>query len=78
MRARKPRVILTCGANTYSAPEERIIEFSFEDGTGGLISFRQPSPDAGLGEHLGRVEIYRTEGKVLIVAPATVKAVATR
>ena len=38
-KSQKPRVIINCVANQYASPGERIIEFSFPDGTGGLISF---------------------------------------
>lgn len=67
MRQRKPRVLSPCVAERYNRrPNERIIEFSFSDGTGGLISFRQPDPERGL---VGRVEVYRTDGKVSVSAP---------
>lgn len=38
-RRKKPSVIMNCGADYYSLDRERIIEFSFQDGKGGLISF---------------------------------------
>ena len=60
----KPRVVTACVANRYTGPEKRIIEFSFNDGTGGLISFKQPR-----GKRPGRVEVYRTDGQVTVVAP---------
>jgi hypothetical protein len=36
---KKPTVNTRCGANRYSATDERIIEFSDGNGKGGLISF---------------------------------------
>ena len=71
-RARhKPRVILACPANVYTGDDERIIEFSFpraagKDGMtpGGLISFRY-----GSDGQPPRVEIYRTDGQVRVIAP---------
>jgi hypothetical protein len=38
---KKPEVIVKCVANTYSAPNERIVEVSGERGAGCLISIRQ-------------------------------------
>ena len=35
---RKPKITLNCVANHYAEPNERIIEFSHENG-GGLVSF---------------------------------------
>jgi hypothetical protein len=54
----KPRVLVKCVANTYSAPNERIIEYSDGNGKGGLIAFRilQDGPD---GTHRLLVELYR-------------------
>ena len=39
MSSKKPRVLTKCVANAYTGPNERIIEFVFSDGPGGLISF---------------------------------------
>jgi hypothetical protein len=36
-------VLTKCVANTYAGPAERIIEFSFPNGLGGLISLRYGS-----------------------------------
>ena len=38
---KKPRVTVNCVANRYAGAGERIVEFSFADGTGGLVSFVQ-------------------------------------
>lgn len=35
----RPRILTKCVADRYSAKEERIVEFTFPDGSGGLISF---------------------------------------
>ena len=37
-KQKKPRVVMTCVANRYAGPRERIVEFSHPNG-GGLISF---------------------------------------
>lgn len=49
-------------ANAYAAADERIIEFSFGNGAGGLISFR--SLRRG-----GHVEVYRTDPEVVVTGP---------
>jgi len=36
----KPKVDTRCIANGYSMVDERIVEFTYSDGSGGLISFR--------------------------------------
>ncbi len=60
----KPSVITRCVANSYSGPDERIIEFSDRKlGLGGLISFRR-THDGKL-----RVEVYRVDDGVEVVAP---------
>lgn len=61
---KKPRLLTACVANHHTAPGERIAEFSFFDGTGGLISLRQPTID-----RRGRVEVYRTDGAVEVIGP---------
>jgi hypothetical protein len=45
--AKKPRVITRCVANNYTLPDERIIEISFPDGSGCLISLKCKTEDAG-------------------------------
>lgn len=57
----KPRVILNCVANRYTAANERIVEFSSQHG-GGLISFREKAN--------GRLEvnIYQMDPTVIVVA----------
>lgn len=60
----KPRVTLKCPANVHTSPNERIIEFSFPDGTGGLISFTTTTTGP-------RVEVYRCDPSVVVVAPAS-------
>lgn len=38
-KTRKAKVTVNCVASKYEMPEEKIIEFTFPDGTGGLIQF---------------------------------------
>lgn len=59
---RKPRVTLKCQVNAHTGRTERIVEFSFPDGSGGLISFRQN--DSG-----PIVEVYRVDRSVRVLAP---------
>lgn len=58
----KPSVNKRCVANSYAAPNERIIEFSGKAG-GGLISFRE-TEGGGLV-----VSIYRCDAPVQIRTP---------
>ena len=53
---RKPKVNTNPVANNYSAPNERIIEYSSQSG-GGLIAFRETDG------HL-TVDLYRHDGTV--------------
>lgn len=57
---RKPRVTTNCPANNAAAPNERIIEFSFPDGTGGLLSFRT------LDNGTNVVEAYRVDAGIKV------------
>ncbi len=61
-RTLKPRVNARPGADHYSAPNEKIIEYSCPDGTtntpGGLIAFRWITPDDGSPARLV-VNLYR-------------------
>jgi hypothetical protein len=52
----KPRVLLKCVANHYAARDERIIEFSFSDGSGGLIAFHE--------EETNLVNVYRVDKNI--------------
>lgn len=58
---RKPRVLTKCVANSYAGPDERIVEFSANDGSsnGGLI--RLFNLDGRLF-----VQLYRLEGVTVI------------
>ena len=57
----KPTVKVNCVANHYTAPNERIIEYTFPDGTGGLIAF------FAANEHHGPiVNLYCHDRKVEI------------
>jgi hypothetical protein len=59
----KPRVLTRCAANNYTAPNERVIEFSSKNG-GGLISFRT-SEDGNLDVH-----VYRCDSTVRVFPPS--------
>ena len=66
----KPRVTTNCVADNYADPGEKIIEYSFADGSsaipGGLIAFRWlPHENGGQGELL--VNLYRHSPRVRIV-----------
>lgn len=37
---KKPKITVNCVANQYAADNEQIVEFSFSNGIGGLISLR--------------------------------------
>lgn len=60
---KKPRVIVNCVANKYAGETERIIEFVFPDGTGGLISF------VTFDGNKNRVDIYRTDPSIIVLPP---------
>lgn len=53
---RRPRLISPCVANRYAGENERIAEFSFKDGGGGLIALRT------LGDGTNIASLYRLEG----------------
>lgn len=56
----KPRVLTRCVANTYTGPNDRIVEFSFANGLGGLMRFHytegQADQPAKCSVHLYRVD----------------------
>lgn len=56
---KKPKVMTKCVANSYAAPNERIVEFS-NGQAGGLISFRT-MPDGSLA-----VNIYQQDKTVSV------------
>lgn len=56
----KPSVKTKCPANAFAAPNERIIEFAFSNGDGGLIAFR--THDDGSSH----VSVYRVDENVTI------------
>ena len=66
----RPTVSTKCPADAYHGPHERIGEFTFPDGRGGLISFRVNA----LGQAV--VDVYRCDPGV-VVMPPPVKAVPT-
>jgi hypothetical protein len=57
---RKARIITSCVADRYTGVAEKIIEFVFPDGSGGLISFYA-------GEDSNRIDIYRLDKKIDVV-----------
>ncbi len=59
----KPKVILNCVAEQYSNQDERTIEFTFEDGKGGLINFRK------LADGTPIVDVYRIDEGIKILVP---------
>ena len=66
MARSKPTVTANPGADQYSASNEKIIEYSAPDGSGGLISFRwmyTEAADAGVLQ----VELYRHDPAVKII-----------
>ena len=66
-RARRPRVVVNCVADSYAGPGERIVEFSaaVPDGLslGGLISFRVSG-----GKLI--IQVYRADKGVVVEAGA--------
>lgn len=60
---KRPRIITNCVANKYANRNERIVEYSFSNGKGGLIAFSLD--DQGRP----RVELYRHDPEVVIVTP---------
>lgn len=66
---KKPSVTLKCPANQYTGPNERIVEFSFGNGMGGLISLRE------LDNGKCRVEVYQTDEGVQVIKPKKTKKV---
>lgn len=62
LRMKRPRVIINPVADKHHAANERIVEFCFPDGTGGLISF-------GVSKNgKKRVEIYRCDEDIEVLA----------
>jgi hypothetical protein len=57
----RPKVTLNCVADHYSMSKERIIEFTFPDGSGGLIQFY----GSETGEN--RIVIYNHDVSVKVI-----------
>ncbi len=57
---KRASVTVNCVADKYHAPNERIVEFSFPDGGGGLISFSTLSDGTNI------VQAYRVEGAKIL------------
>lgn len=62
---KKPTVNTKCVADNYSMPSEKIIEISFPDGTGCLISL-WVAEDRG-GNLVNRVDVYRIDKGIDVV-----------
>lgn len=60
-KQRKPKVIVNCVANHYTGPNERIIEFTFPSGEGGLISLRTTHEGASV------VDVYNYDRYVQVL-----------
>lgn len=60
----KARITTGPVASHYEAPNERIVEFSWPDGNGGLISFRQ------LNDGTPIVELYRLDQAIVVPSPS--------
>jgi hypothetical protein len=59
MSGKRPTVTLRCPADSHHGPGERIVEFSFPDGTGGLLSLRS--------HPMGNVvELYRLDRSLVV------------
>lgn len=56
-------VTVNCVADRYHAPNERIVEFTFPSGKGGLISFRLNANGAEV------VEVYRLDDEIQVSTP---------
>lgn len=61
-RRKRPSIVSPCVADHYASDGERIAEFSFPDGAGGLLSLRTSSNGRNV------IEIYRAEG-VKVIGP---------
>lgn len=61
MKRRRPAVIVQCVADRYAnKSNERIVEFAFPNGKGGLIALRQINPDTCT------VDVYRVDEGVTV------------
>ena len=63
-RRRRPSVKLRCVADHYSSNGERIVEFSFPNGLGGLISLKQD--DQGRAS----IQLYRLDQDIMVRVPS--------
>lgn len=60
-RSKRPRVITRCVADRYASQGERIVEFTFPDGTGGLISLHSHGRNV--------LSVYRVDPDIIITTP---------
>ena len=70
-----PKVTVGCVADAYSRPHERVIEFTFPSGKGGLISFTTITLDDGRTEE--RVNLYRVDPGVRLIMPGRIDGTTT-
>lgn len=63
MPRNRPSLTSPCVADRYHAPGERIAEFTFPDGSGGLISFRMTSAGPV-------VDVYRCDPSIRVLHSA--------
>lgn len=61
MRSERARIITKCMADRYASPHERIVEFTFPGGPGGLLTFM--TNDAG--EH---IVIVNADADIVVVS----------
>ena len=61
----KPCVTTKCPAAHFAAERETIIEFSFSDGTGGLVSFREGTNGSKI------VDVYRVDKGIAVLGGCT-------
>jgi len=58
----RAKVTVNCVADRYHAPGERIVEFLFPSGRGGLISFRPCTGDGSAD----CIDVYRVDDGVIV------------
>lgn len=66
-----PRPRVPVRTNQYTAKNERLVEFSFPNGKGGLISFRDTWTQNERNEtvHTCIVDVYRLDNGITVLVP---------
>lgn len=59
-RLKRPSLVSPCVADRHSGSGERIAEFTFPDGSGGLISLRTDREGRNI------VEVYRADPSIIV------------